>query len=45
MQGLSWLLPSLRVSYLVAGLACVICFVAGYLLAGWWVGCKRHHAI
>ena len=36
MQGLSRLLPSLRVSHLVAGLACVICFVAGYLLAGSW---------
>jgi hypothetical protein len=34
MQRLSRLLPSLRVSHLVAGLACVICFVAGYLLAG-----------
>ena len=29
------MLPPLRVS-LAAGLACVICFVAGYLLAGWW---------
>ena len=36
MQRLSRLLPSLRVSHLVAGLACVICFVAGYLLAGSW---------
>jgi hypothetical protein len=36
MQGLSRLVPSLRVSHLVAGLACVICFVAGYLLAGSW---------
>ena len=35
MQRLSALLPSLRVS-LAAGLACVISFVAGYLLAGWW---------
>ena len=35
MQRLSAMLPSLRVS-LAAGLACVICFVAGYLLAGWW---------
>ena len=34
-MGLSGLLPSLRVS-LVAGLACVISFVAGYLLAGGW---------
>jgi hypothetical protein len=36
MQRLSRLLPSLRVSHIVAGLACVICFVAGYLLAGSW---------
>jgi hypothetical protein len=36
MQRLSRLLPSLRVSHLVAGLACVVCFVAGYLLAGSW---------
>jgi hypothetical protein len=35
MQRLSAMLPPLRVS-LAAGLACVICFVAGYLLAGWW---------
>ena len=36
MQRLSRLLPSLRISHLVAGLACVICFVAGYLLARSW---------
>jgi hypothetical protein len=35
MQRLIALLPSLRVS-VAAGLACVISFAAGYLLAGWW---------
>ena len=35
MQRFSGQLPSLRVS-LVTGLACLISFVSGYLLAGWW---------
>jgi hypothetical protein len=34
------LIPSLRVSRLVAALLLVLCVVAGYLVAGWWSGSR-----
>jgi hypothetical protein len=34
------MLPPLHVSRLVGALLVVLCFVAGYLLAGWWSGAR-----
>jgi hypothetical protein len=34
------LIPSLRISRLVGALLLALCFVAGYLVAGWWSGSR-----
>jgi hypothetical protein len=40
MDGMRAMLPPLHVSRLVGALLVVLCFVAGYLLAGWWSGAR-----